>query len=205
MAWIGEDIVVLSIPDDGYSCLVGAARHLKQTASREVRASSLAVLKDLESVGLVTQSPPPFSSKPPIVAQRELLTTANTGFARALDAAVHSGRGHAVFQSLSFPRMIDAARAFKCNRPATDALSSSETIATVGAFTTVLPWLPFEGVCLHRAFLLARYLARKNIRADWVFGVRTWPFAAHCWVQIGDTIVADRLSRVCGFTPILVV
>lgn len=36
----------------------------------------------------------------------------------------------------------------------------------------------------------------------WVFGVRTWPFAAHCWIQIGDLVVGDVLDRVRGYTPI---
>ena len=69
----------------------------------------------------------------------------------------------------------------------------------------LLPWLPFQGQCLHRAFMLRRLLARRGLSVHWVFGVRTWPFMAHCWLQAGDTLVADDLDRVLGFTPILVV
>ncbi len=205
MAWIGEDIVVLNIHGDGYSCLVGAARHLRQTVDGEIRTSSQTVLKDLEGAGLVTRSKPTHRPEASVAAKRELEPTARPGVVRIMHAAASAARSHTAFQSLSFPKLIASARDFKCGRPPTDALSSPQTLAAVDAFTAALPWLPFEGVCLHRAFLLVRYLARKNIRADWVFGVRTWPFAAHCWVQIGDTIVADRLSRVSGFTPILVV
>lgn len=205
MAWIGEDIVVLSIPDDGYSCLVGAARHVHQVADGEICGSSGTVLDDLEGAGLVTRTRPAGRPEAPVAATRELTPTTRPGWVRVVYAAASAAGSHTAFQSLSFPDLIASARTFKSDRPSTDALSSPQIITAVGAFATALPWLPFEGVCLHRAFLLARYLARNGIRADWVFGVRTWPFAAHCWVQIGDTVVGDRLSRVSGFTPILVV
>ena len=36
-------------------------------------------------------------------------------------------------------------------------------------------------------------------------GVKLRPFQAHCWVQVGDAIVTDRLDVVRNFTPIRVV
>ena len=38
-----------------------------------------------------------------------------------------------------------------------------------------------------------------------VFAVMTRPFAAHCWVQLDETVLNDRLDHVRKFTPILVV
>ena len=73
----------------------------------------------------------------------------------------------------------------------------------VGAARQARPWIPFEGECLQRSFLLRHVLARRGIAADWIFGVRTWPFAAHCWLQIDDLVVGDRLERVALYTPIL--
>ena len=43
----------------------------------------------------------------------------------------------------------------------------------------------------------------EGIATQWLFGVRTWPFAAHCWLQIGNLVVGDRLERVRFYTPIL--
>jgi len=73
----------------------------------------------------------------------------------------------------------------------------------VGAARIVRPWVPSEGECLQRAFQLRRLLARRGIAVDWVFGVRTWPFGAHCWLQSGDMLVGDRLERVGRYTPIM--
>ncbi len=71
------------------------------------------------------------------------------------------------------------------------------------AFDAILPWMPFEGECLQRAFMLQRHLARSGHDARWVIGVRTWPFLAHAWVQVGACVVGDSLERVNAFTPIL--
>ena len=75
----------------------------------------------------------------------------------------------------------------------------------VAAFRAALPWIPFEGECLQRGFQLKRLLNRQGIAADWVFGVNTWPFVAHCWLQTGDLVIADRIERVRLYTPIMAV
>jgi hypothetical protein len=59
--------------------------------------------------------------------------------------------------------------------------------------------------CLYDSLALIEYLARNEIYADWVFGVQTRPFAAHCWVQHGDIVCNDTVEHVSGYTPIMVV
>jgi hypothetical protein len=80
---------------------------------------------------------------------------------------------------------------------------SPEVERLVAAFERILPWLPFQEVCLYRAFLLKRVLRWRGHSARWVFGVRTWPFQAHCWLQIGDVVLDDAADRLAGFTPIM--
>jgi hypothetical protein len=89
-------------------------------------------------------------------------------------------------------------------RPAAPA--SPEAAARRSAlFTRWAPWIPFQGACLYRAFFLLNFLRREGLGAHWVFGVRTWPFGAHCWLQAGDLVLDDDLDRVRRYTPILVV
>ncbi len=89
--------------------------------------------------------------------------------------------------------------------PGPDAAPADETDLDrlVSAVRSARPFVPFEGECLQRSFELRRLLAARGIASDWIFGVRTWPFAAHCWIQIGDLVIGDRLERVRFFTPIL--
>lgn len=72
-------------------------------------------------------------------------------------------------------------------------------------FDQLLPWVPFQGECLFRAFMLLRFLRLGGQDATWVFGVRTWPFQAHCWLQSGSTVLDDAVERVRPFTPIFAV
>lgn len=62
-----------------------------------------------------------------------------------------------------------------------------------------------EGLCLRRSLALARVLARHQLESHLVFGVRTRPFAAHCWVQCGNVVVNDDVENARAFTPILAV
>ena len=40
--------------------------------------------------------------------------------------------------------------------------------------------------------------------ADWVFAVKGAPFAAHCWIQLGDIVLNDSVENVRAYTPIMV-
>jgi Transglutaminase-like superfamily len=59
--------------------------------------------------------------------------------------------------------------------------------------------------CLFDSLALKLFLATYGVFPDWIFGVRLNPFAAHCWLQLGDTVVNDSLDSVRWFTPIMAV
>jgi hypothetical protein len=59
--------------------------------------------------------------------------------------------------------------------------------------------------CLFDSLTLLKFLAHYGIFADWVFGVQARPFAAHCWVQLGDVVLNDTVEHVSGYTPIMLV
>lgn len=68
------------------------------------------------------------------------------------------------------------------------------------AFRRLAVWLPISRKCLVRSFVLARLLQRCGLGCDWVLGVRTWPFAAHCWLQHADVVLDDRPERLRALT-----
>lgn len=57
--------------------------------------------------------------------------------------------------------------------------------------------------CLFDSLALKLFLAKYGLFPQWIFGVRLRPFAAHCWLQHGDTLVNDSLDFVRRFTPIM--
>jgi hypothetical protein len=52
---------------------------------------------------------------------------------------------------------------------------------------------------------MIEFLAAFGVLGSWVFGVQTLPFGAHCWVQLGDTVINDTVEHVRGYTPIMMV
>ena len=62
-----------------------------------------------------------------------------------------------------------------------------------------------EDHCLLNSLALLEFLAWYRLHPNWVFGVRTTPFQAHCWLQHGDLVLDDRLAHLVPYTPIMVV
>ena len=59
--------------------------------------------------------------------------------------------------------------------------------------------------CLLDSLTLVHFLAASGVYPEWVFGVRTAPFDAHCWVQRGEVMFNDTPDRVRQYSPILLV
>lgn len=66
-------------------------------------------------------------------------------------------------------------------------------------------WVPVEMRCLLDSVALAKFLRRRQLDAQLVFGVALDPFSAHCWVQTGDLVLNDTVGNVHAHTPIRVV
>ena len=204
MAWRGADIIVLDLSNDAYVCLIGAAHKVQGSACQNLLYVAEEVFDDLEADDLIRRSPQSWRRRtclPPSTAlQRD-----NSGL--SLQALLRIG-ANAVAGDLAFRKasLADLVGRPNVTRPraCTKTEASTRLSREVEAFCIALPWLPFQGLCLHRSYMLRRLLARRGFAVDWVFGVRTWPFMAHCWLQIGDTVLADDLDRVRGYTPILV-
>jgi len=203
LAWRGSDIVILDVLNDAYSCLVGAAEHIRISDAGNAVLAHPDILDDLLRADLITKRPPAVrrtSCPPPTKTLPLRQTTTASGI---LGVGLNAVGGGLEFRDRTFAELAVPLPPAQGSQPCPQ--TSERLQHQVSAFCMLLPWLPFQGQCLHRAFMLRRLLARRGLSVAWVFGVRTWPFMAHCWLQAGDTLVADDLDRVLGFTPILVV
>lgn len=59
--------------------------------------------------------------------------------------------------------------------------------------------------CLPRSLAFASACKKRGLFPMIVFGVRSNPFNAHCWVQLGSVVLNDYFERVRPFTPILAI
>lgn len=196
---IGDDLAILDTRTDAYVCLPAAGPGLSSTAdSVTVRPGRIA--RDLRRAGFLG----PDAGRrrlPPGLPVRTIIhdvVRASPGVTDVLKAAgacrdvrrARAAPGLQGFLSLADVRM---------------APSREETvIAAAARFQALSPWLPVEGECLVRSALLVSWLRRHGLGADWVFAVRLWPFAAHCWVQCGEVCLNDDVERLAAYTPIMV-
>ncbi len=200
LAWREHDIVILNIAADSYSCLVGAGPRLTPLLGSDgVRLTDPDLYSTLSNAGFFLERP--MGPRPEIpAAARTLDLRPNPNIALKGAAALNAALSTAAFRRKTFAEAINTVRRRNARTSRPDLLSVSSAVA---AFEAVLPWMPWEGECLQRAYVLHSHLHQCGLRADWIFGVRTWPFLAHCWLQIGDIVVGDTVDRVTGFSPIL--
>jgi hypothetical protein len=69
-------------------------------------------------------------------------------------------------------------------------------------FARARRYVPMEPICLLDSLSLLRFLSRRGLSANIVFGVTSEPFTAHCWVQAGDIVLNETLSDANAHTPI---
>jgi Transglutaminase-like superfamily len=109
---------------------------------------------------------------------------------RPIQAIVETVRSRKTARAASGPRPPDPAR----------------LRVLVGTFTRLRPlFYTLRSACLLDSLTLVHFLGAEGIHPDWVFGVKTEPFDAHCWVQHGEVVLNDAPDRVRQYSPILLV
>ena len=205
-AVLDGDLVLLDVEADTYVCLP-AGEHSLALSGRALDASPDALARALIEAGLAQ---PALALDVPVVA----LTRPRRSARAALDAdadlkaapiaACHlRALVHAVLEARRAERRPFAVRLRRPDAP--PSAVTAELLADLAVFRRLIPWLPVDGACLFRSQLLRAYLAALGHGVSWTFGVRTWPFIAHCWLQVEDMALDDEAERLIAFHPILAV
>lgn len=203
-AVIEDDVVLLDVLGDRYFCLPSAAGlpGADWRAGRPGRDEAL--IAELREAGLVEDGP---SVARPAWLVRPTAEAAIGGAVRLRDVArlvVEAVVDYLFqFRGKSFAILLEAAA---CGRPANvEACVTPELLAEVARLRHALRFAPVPRKCLTQSFLLLRLLRRRGHDATWVIAVRVWPFAAHCWLQVGETVLDEHWERLDAFEPILAV
>lgn len=199
-AVIGDHVVLLDVDGDAYLCLPGAARAFEAGDRHEVAAGATATQLLAAGLAQETATGRPPRRLPPL-PERTIIHDARLAPLRpqSLLAAWGACRD---LERAGRTAGLTAYLALGRSAPPLERDSVGVT-AAARLFWDMAPWLPIRGQCLQRSAALVSYLRRLGLGAEWVFGVRLWPFAAHCWVQCDDACLNDDVERLQAFTPIL--
>ena len=224
----GEHLVLLDLKEDRYWALEAAqtvgldalvdgwpVKSADSTPSAEPPSpETLAAVEVLRGRGLLTDGMPPGKDATPVAATipaGELVSesepSAGHPLGNWLAFFAASGLAKIALRTWPFERVIRRVRRRKA-RVGSKAmqLDTGRARKLVEGFARYRVFLfSSKNECLYDSLALLEYLARYGIYADWVFGVQTRPFAAHCWVQHGDIVFNDTVEHVSGYTPIMVV
>lgn len=203
-AMAGQDLVLLDVGSDSYVCIRGDEDHALavEADGRTLRLSSDTLARELADAGLLAANVPP-GARPDTVPRPEGTALRDhygmpvwrdlPEALATLAAVLRDYRGRAFSDVIAPP---------KHSPPAAASVSVQEVC---DRFHRWVPFAPVSGKCLLRAFMLRRLLHRAGHTPLWVFGVQTWPFSAHCWLQIGNLVLDDHPDRVAPYAPIMVV
>jgi len=202
---IDDDAVFLDVGADAYFCLPNIAAHLTLTG-RLLATDDEGLALDLMESGLASEEK---------AGEAGLSTTSPTLSARAVmeEFPVHERPRSILHCWISLIGACVFSHHYKTKPlkyrlpPSSRKLASPATIsllADINFFRRVVPWLPVDGECLYRSGLLRRYLIALGHEVDWIFGVTTWPFNAHCWLQVGDMALDDEADRLVAYHHIMV-
>lgn len=194
----GDDLILLDLETDDYILIPECPT--VQVIGADLRAP-MDLLLDLAANELL-QSDGPASDRPePPPLPRHALY--QTGSQHPTLGDVASFASIWIGAATRKPALRTLAKRFAEREGCRDDLPA--VAARVETFRQLLPFAPSVGACLFQTELLLRFLNAANLDADWVFGVRTWPFMAHCWLQIGDHCVSQNPETLTMYRPIIVI
>ena len=195
---VGADLVVLDLINDDYLCLPECGN--LEILGRQVSGPMEALLRLAATELLNRETIPNDRARPPRLPIKRLPRPAQVRptwtdaltFSRIWIDAVKRQ-----------PTLLDLRRLYAQRNGRRD---EPEALAgRVELFRRLLPLAPATGACLFQSELLLRFLNAAALDADWVFGVRTFPFLAHCWLQVGDYAVSEAPETLTIYRPIMVI
>jgi hypothetical protein len=199
---IGDDIVVLDLRADTYLCLPRAGALLQSDATTPVDERQLADI--LAQAGLVADPKSSPRIRPPrATADLEDACLGPLQWRDLIEAVRATLDVWLAYRRRTLSQLLVLAIAGSPSEPSAAAAARALDLARDFRRWSVL--CPVPGKCLIRSFMLLRYLQRHGASAVWVFGVRTWPFRAHCWLQVGPVVIDDAHERLVAYAPILAV
>lgn len=107
---------------------------------------------------------------------------------------------HAIIDELVSERRATA-RPESCSA---QSASHSALVEAAASFLRIRIYAPADTSCLLDSIALCRLLQRYRLPWTIVFGVTRYPFAAHCWVQVGDLVLNDTVGNALAHTTIRV-
>jgi hypothetical protein len=196
------DLIVLDIRDDSYSLIVDAIADdpgaaMLRPLDVPLTQDALEALMDAGLIGeeRATGAQPLSTPRCRLRSDDRRRTWATPGDVVNLLSAVRGSRRRL--------RRDMPCRGYRTTRT-TAVVAPAVLEAAMGSLAAARLIVPSPARCLPASLVTVLFLARRGIAGEIVFGVRTHPFLAHCWVEVGGTLVDEEPERAAAYIPICV-
>lgn len=211
---IDDHLIFLDIQNDRYFRLAAPLESALVTYLSGGNAPDHSIRRLIEQQILIDEptgsdrSPPFFANIPTRSAVEETTRARRTSFSEILDTLTIVGstqlqlKNRGLKQALC--KLADL-RGKQTSRPSAPRHNETDALDASTAFRSARLYVPIDTCCLLDSIAMVKFLAKRELYANLVFGVTADPFSAHCWVQYGTTVLNDALGHVLAHTPIRVI
>jgi len=207
---VSDQAIFLDVARDRYFAVAGGAAEAVR-ALLEQRAARKEELDRLVAAGLIetTETPRPPSQRRAItpvcsVVEQQHLGPAG-GIGPLIEVATSLAKARRDLSGKPLASILDGVERQKKSMLTLPEESCVSRAAAATAHNAARRHLPFKPNCLPDSLALLAFLSHRRLTADLVFGVKLYPFSAHCWVQVEGVVLNDALDHVTLHTPILIV
>lgn len=207
----GDRTIFLDIDANRYFCLSDELERMFQAFKATIMPGDDKDFAALSERGILVYDPLAVRNIDPIVPPyptRNLRVEGSPGWnlTRTAQALAHHALVRRKVRHASFSTIIDdlTARSKKV-RLALVLPPADEIARIVSAFDKAGLILGVADQCLIRSISMLAMMHRVGAAPYLIFGVRTNPFSAHCWIQDAEVVLNDAAEHARLFEPILTV
>lgn len=204
--FVGGGAVLLDIEADRYLMLRGAEAGALAAlgTSGAPRSGADPALDRLTARGLLAKGPGaavlPISVPAPTASALELAGKAER--ASALEIGRYRAGASLRLRFQGIGATVARWRALKARHLRGRADRATDPGAMARGYAAARVQLPWRRLCVPDSLALARFLWKRDVDCDVLFGVRIDPFAAHAWVQKGELLLSDNINAVADYKPV---
>jgi len=207
-------LIFLDIQNDRYFHLTQCLDSALVTYLGGGDAPDSSIQKLIEQKVLISESVDPDDARPSLIkiptrsAMEEETDVRSASISELLDTLTIVCLTQLQLKTQNLKRVhqkLASLREKRTSRPSMSRPSESHVLEMAAAFRSARLYVPIDMCCLLDSIAMIKFLAKRGLRADLVFGVTGDPFSAHCWAQHSTMILNDAFGHALTFTPIRVI
>ena len=217
---VGDVVIFLNVAQNRYTYLgndttqgikILEGYSNEQNLGRSFDIEILEIVNDLTKRGLTTESTSPrfspFIRKRPSSSVQDVYWPQNLHLQRLLNFFYFYIVASKLLKSKTLADIIATTKSKKSQQMASRQFPDRTAVRELSRqYIDARPFVySHHNKCLLDSLIFFLLFSSHRVKVDWVFGVGTSPFRAHCWIEYEGIVLNDTSERTHAYTPIFAV